>query len=150
MPHESSYMDWSNTLTTSPRNVARKRARDSDWPNHRQVEIQCPAGSAKRARHVQHSTLLYQTTPSDRGSRAPVNVSRFNNSDDMNIDTDSDSWNTRSVSPRPSYQDIPSTRSRTTISDDVDTTYSDGFSLLPVSIPSNAHVTTVSTWVAHS
>lgn len=63
----------------------------------------------------------------------------------MDVDTDNDSWNTRSNSGSEASH---FERSDRIVTDSVDSTFSDGYSLLPLTRVDSKNVTTVSTWLA--
>lgn len=108
------------------------------------AEVVSRFGGSKRQRRLISASL----EPLTRNADMDVMVNNCENSrvvSMMDVDTDNDSWNTGSNS---SSVNSNYNRSDMIITDSVDTTFSDGFSLLPVARVESENVTTVSTWLA--
>lgn len=73
------------------------------------------------------------------------NYKGCNRSNMMDVDTDNDSWNTHSNSGSNTSN---FNCSDMVVTDSVDSTYSDGYSLLPLARVDSQNITTVSTWLA--
>lgn len=126
-------------------NSGRKRGRETGGSELFDWRLEARACGTKRQRRGGH---VSRTNFSERNINVDVTGNNYNicnTSNMMDVDTDNDSWNTQSNSGSDTSH---LNCSDMVVTDSVDSTYSDGYSLLPLAKVDSQNITTVSTWLA--